>query len=90
MDNSTLIWRSRASVELSPTVFCSLILPLREICLVTNKILSSNVVFPLEYGPTIATLRVLLMLLVLITQPQNNIYFLVQMLFDQLRMSIVL
>ena len=71
-DTSTLIERSRASDELSLTVLPSLILPLRVIALVTYKMLSNKVVLPLEYGPTIATLRVFLMPFLLIFFPPSK------------------
>ena len=54
---SVLIWRSRASVDASPTVLPSPALPLRLMRPVTNSRLSSSVVLPVPFGPTNATLR---------------------------------
>ena len=54
---SVLIWRSRASVDASPTVLPSPDLPLRLMRPVTNSRLSSSVVLPVPFGPTKATLR---------------------------------
>ena len=45
---STLIFRSFASGELSPTRLVSFAVPLRDVAAVTDKILSKSVVFPLK------------------------------------------
>ena len=54
---SVLIWRSRASVDASPTVLPSPALPLRLMRPVTNSRLSRSVVLPVPLEPTNATLR---------------------------------
>ena len=54
---STLMPRSRASVEESPTMLPSPTLPLRPMAPLTKSRLSSNVVLPLPLAPTSATFR---------------------------------